>query len=113
MTTTRIEDLDWAAIAAMYGDTPAYRSHVAMARHGFGKGEYRYFFYPLPDLVQEKRTELYPNLAPIANAWHERMELDVRFPAVHAESLQRCHAAGQRRPTPLLQYGKGDYNYLH
>lgn len=102
------------AVAGQYGDTPAFRSHVVMARHGFGKGEYRYFSYPLPDIVQVLRTDLYPKLVPIANTWHERMGLDVRFPATHAEFLERCHAAGQRRPTPLLlRYGPGDYNCLH
>ena len=103
-----------AAVAGLYGDTPAFRSHVVMARHGFGKGEYRYFSYPLPDIVQRLRTDLYPKLAIVANAWHGRMGMDVRFPATHAEFLERCHAAGQRRPTPLLlQYGPGDYNCLH
>ncbi len=102
------------AVAGLYGDTPAFRSHVIMARHGFGKGEYRYFSYPLPDIVQVLRTDLFPKLVPIANTWHERMGLDVRFPATHAEFLERCHAAGQRRPTPLLlRYGPGDYNCLH
>lgn len=98
----------------LYGDTPAFRSHVVMARHGFGKGEYRYFAYPLPDLVQELRTSLYLRLAPIANAWYERMGMEARFPAAHVAFLERCHGAGQRRPTPLLlQYGPGDYNCLH
>lgn len=102
------------AIAGMYGDSPAFRSHVVMARHGFGRGEYRYFSYPLPDLVQTLRTALYPKLAPIANGWHDRMQMAVQFPATLAEFLKRCHDAGQRRPTPLLlQYGPGDYNCLH
>ena len=102
------------AIAGMYRNSPAFRSHVVMARHGFGRGEYRYFSYPLPDLVQALRTALYPKLAPIANGWHDRIRSAVRFPATHAEFLERCHDAGQRRPTPLLlQYGPGDYNCLH
>ena len=101
-------------IVGMYGGGKGFRSHVVMARHGFGQGEYRYFCYPLPSLVQDLRTALYPRLVPIANAWHGRMGKEVRFPADHADFLERCHAAGQGRPTPLLlQYGPGDYNCLH
>jgi hypothetical protein len=101
-------------IAGLYPDERHFRNHVLMARHGFGKGEYRYFTYPLPDLVGELRTALYPHLAGIANAWNERMEIDERYPGDHASFLSRCHDAGQTRPTPLLlQYVAGDFNCLH
>lgn len=102
------------AIAALYPHEDRFRSQVHMARHGFGRGEYRYFAYPLPPLVGGLRRALYPRLAPIANRWHERMGMDVRIPAEHADFLTRCHDAGQVRPTPLLlKYGPGDYNCLH
>jgi hypothetical protein len=102
------------AVAALYADDARFRSRVVMARHGFGRGEYRYFAYPLPALVDELRKAFYPQLVAIANRWHEAMGLDVRFPRRHAEYIERCHAAGQSRPTPLLlQYGPGDYNCLH
>lgn len=101
-------------LAALYDTSAGFRSQVHMARHGFGRGEYRYFAYPLPPLVEALRAMLYARLAPLANRWHERMGMAVRFPPDHADFLARCHGAGQRRPTPLLlQYGAGDYNCLH
>src|SRR5262252_2850729 len=101
-------------IAALYPDESHFRSHIHMARHGFGKGEYRYFKYPLPDLIGGLRTALYPCLAEVANSWNERMEIDQRYPERHAVFLKRCHDQGQKRPTPLLlQYVQGDFNCLH
>ena len=135
---TRIAALDWAGIAASLDATGAantgplltpgecadlaagydqpglFRSHVVMARHGYGRGEYRYYADPLPEVVAGLREALYPRLAPIANAWAETLGEERRFPAEHAEFLAGCHAAGQRKPTPLqLRYGPGDYNCLH
>lgn len=101
-------------VAALYPHEEHFRSHIHMARHGFGKGEYRYFKYPLPDLVGGLRTELYPRLAPIANDWNARMNIAARYPEKHADFLKLCHDAGQTRPTPLLlQYVPGDFNCLH
>ncbi|NUU37319.1 2OG-Fe(II) oxygenase [Pseudomonas sp. C2B4] len=101
-------------ISALYAQSDPFRSQVIMARHGFGRGEYKYFRYPLPELVARLRGALYPRLVPIANRWHEQMGLPTRFPDRHEVFLERCHAAGQQRPTPLLlQYGPQDYNCLH
>jgi hypothetical protein len=103
-----------AAIAALYEDDAHFRNRVVMERHGYGRGEYRYFSYPLPPLVASLRDSLYEPLALVANRWHEAMRVESRFPATHAEYVTRCHAAGQRRPTPLvLRYREGDYNCLH
>jgi uncharacterized protein len=135
---TRVEAVDWASasthldgygwamlrqlltadecetIAGLYEDDRRFRSHVVMARHGFGRGEYKYFTYPLPGIVADLRRTIYPHLAPIANRWNESMRIHVRYPDTHAEFIARCHEAGQRRPTPLLlQYATGDYNALH
>jgi hypothetical protein len=102
------------AIAGLYGEESIFRSHIIMGRHGFGRGEYKYFSYPLPDIIADVRTTLYPQLAPIANRWNESMGIEVRYPALHADFIKRCHKAGQTRPTPLLlQYAAGDYNCLH
>ena len=103
-----------AEIAGLYEGEQSFRSRIVMARHGFGRGEYKYFAYPLPDIVASLRAALYPHLVPTANRWNEAMGLDVRYPPEHATYLDVCHAAGQVRPTPLLlQYGEGDYNCLH
>lgn len=102
------------ALAGSYGQDELFRSRVVMGRHGFGRGEYRYFAYPLPETIAALRTRLYPELAPIANRWNQTMGIDVRYPDRHDEFIARCHAAGQSRPTPLLlQYGADDYNCLH
>ncbi|MFL9926133.1 2OG-Fe(II) oxygenase [Herbaspirillum lusitanum] len=103
-----------AALAALYRRAELFRSRVLMARHGFGRGEYQYFSYPLPAPVQDLRASFYPHLAPLANRWHALMNLPARFPDSHPEFIRRCHAAGQLRPTPLLlEYRADDYNCLH
>jgi hypothetical protein len=102
------------AIAALYSEEEHFRSRVVMGRHGFGRGEYKYFNYPLPDVVKGMRDALYARLALIANRWNTAMGVNVRYPERHADFIRRCHDAGQVRPTPLLlQYGEGDYNCLH
>jgi uncharacterized protein len=102
------------AVSGLFGDAKRFRSHIHMTRHGFGRGEYKYFAYPLPNLVGALRTMIYPHLAGVANRWSEAMSINIRYPSEHASFLKRCHEAGQIRPTPLLlQYGPGDYNCLH
>ncbi|WEJ70202.1 2OG-Fe(II) oxygenase [Pseudomonas sp. PSE14] len=102
------------ALRALYAQDKPFRSRVVMARHNFGLGEYRYFAYPLPALVQALREAFYPPLRSIANTWHERMDTGISYPGAHADFLAQCHAAGQLRPTPLLlRYRAGDYNCLH
>ncbi|MFT6581329.1 MAG: hypothetical protein ACJAU6_001763 [Alphaproteobacteria bacterium] len=102
------------ALAARYTDDTLFCSHIDMARHGYGRGAYKYFSYPLPDLVASLRTALYPGLARIANDWNARLGIEVTYPARHEAYLETCHAAGQTRPTPLLlEYGPDDYNRLH
>jgi hypothetical protein len=135
---TRVEAIDWAnigadldaqgcavieqllttqqcaALAALYPDDAHFRSRIVMGRHGFGRGEYKYFSYPLPDPIADLRPALYTPLSGVANRWNEAMGIDIRYPESHQAFLKRCHAVGQTRPTPLLlQYGEGDYNCLH
>jgi hypothetical protein len=102
------------ALAALYPEDRIFRSRIVMGRHGFGRGEYKYFAYPLPMPIAELRPALYARLQPIANRWNEAMDIGIRYPESHEAFLARCHKAGQLRPTPLLlQYGEGDYNCLH
>ena len=109
LTAEQCDDL-----AALYPQEERYRTRIVMARHGFGRGEYKYFAYPLPPLLERLRHALYPRLAPVANRWNLQLGIDVQYPDDLAAFLQRCHQAGQIRPTPLiLQYGEGDYNCLH
>ena len=137
-TPARVQALDWEAvyqgldsqgsatikgmlsptecrsIAGLYTNDALFRSRVVMARHGFGRGEYQYFCYPLPDVLTNFRTAIYPHLVPIANRWNAAMGIAVRYPEHHADFIARCHKAGQVKPTPLLlQYGIDDYNCLH
>ena len=106
--------MECAELAGLYDVDGLFRSRVVMERHGYGRGEYQYFRYPLPDIVGGLRSAIYPHLAPVANRWNEAMRIDVRYPAHHAQFIARCHAAGQLRPTPLmLRYAVDDYNCLH
>ena len=103
-----------SALTRLYSRDDIFRSRIVMGRHGFGRGEYKYFSYPLPDIISRLRISLYRHLMPIANRWNAAMGIDVRYPAEHADFIERCHEAGQLRPTPLLlQYEPGDYNCLH
>ncbi|MBL6749782.1 MAG: 2OG-Fe(II) oxygenase [Nevskia sp.] len=112
--TALLDAQECAALAQLYRQDAGFRSRVVMQRHGYGRGEYRYFAYPLPAMVARLREALYPHLAPVANRWSAAMGSAVRFPSVHAEFIARCHAAGQLRPTPLLlEYCADDYNCLH
>ena len=124
--STNLDDVGWAPLsglltdaecrelAALYANERIFRSRVVMARHGYGRGEYKYFAYPLPAVVAELRVSVYARLAPIANRWSELLASDVRYPDTHEQFIERCHHAGQTHPTPLvLSYGPGDYNCLH
>jgi hypothetical protein len=114
MIDTLLTPAQCEALAALYASERLFRSRVVMSRHGFGRGEYQYFNYPLPDVVATLRSCAYPHLVPIANRWNEALSSEVRFPPEHAEFIERCHTAGQKRPTPLLlQYAADDYNCLH
>jgi uncharacterized protein len=113
-TGVLLSEEDCAALAAAYDSDARFRSRVVMARHGFGRGEYKYFAYPLPDTVAALRVALYPKLAEIGNRWNEELRIAARYPRDHDAYLKRCHGAGQSKPTPLLlRYGAGDYNCLH
>ena len=106
--------VDCYELSSLYQRDDLFRARVVMARHGFGRGEYRYFDYPLPPLIGVLRESLYAHLAPVANRWYDAMGMTARFPDRHSDFIDRCHAAGQEKPTPLLlQYGPGDYNCLH
>ncbi len=109
-----LSDQECSEIAALYPEDGLFRSRVVMARHGFGRGEYKYFRYPLPEPIAQLRTELYAKLADTANRWNDEMKIAMQYPSRHEDLLSRCHAAGQDKPTPLLlQYQEGDYNCLH
>jgi uncharacterized protein len=109
-----ISPAECKALAELYPEDGIFRSRVVMGRHGFGRGEYKYFNYPLPDILAGLRTSIYPHLVPMANRWNTAMGIDARYPAQHADFIAQCHDAGQLRPTPLLlQYAADDYNCLH
>ena len=114
LTPALLAPSECRALTALYGDDAAFRSRVVMQRHGFGRGEYKYFRYPLPGVIDALRRALYPHLVPVANRWREALGEAGRFPRVLDDFLAECHAAGQARPTPLmLRYAEGDYNCLH
>jgi uncharacterized protein len=113
VTEPVLDEGECAELAGLFDDG-RFRSTVDMARHRFGDGRYRYFDHPLPAPIGELRAAFYARLAPVANEWAERLGEEERYPAGHAELLERCAAAGQERPTPLiLRYGAGDWNALH
>lgn len=102
------------ALKGLYGNDDLFRKRIVMQQHGYGSGEYKYFSYPLPEQVSALRTTVYPHLVDLANEWNQEMKIAVRYPKTHAEFIERCHEAGQVRPTPLiLQYEKDDFNCLH
>jgi uncharacterized protein len=114
VTGTVLTPAQCRVMASLYAKDGHFRSHIVMARHGLGRGEYKYYAYPLPDEIGALREAFYPPLAAIANRWNEQMRIDVRYPSTHAAFLARCHKAGQTKPTPLLlKYTGGDYNCLH
>jgi len=109
-----LDSVQCEELKQLFGQDETFRKHIVMAEHGYGSGEYKYWAYPLPVIIERLRTQLYVHLAPVANLWNEALGNVVRYPSTHAEFLERCHRAGQEKPTPLLlRYDEGDYNCLH
>jgi uncharacterized protein len=114
LTDELLSAIECRQLISLYPDDSRFRSHIVMARYRFGRGDYKYFNYPLPQVVEQLRTAIYPHLATLANAWNEALGDASRFPPEHSQFLGRCHKSGQKRPTPLLlHYEAGDYNCLH